>query len=228
MTGPKQNVAFASNGGSAHGYLVVPHAGSGPGVIVIQEWWGLTEHIADVTRRLAAAGFVALAPDLYGGLTAHDTKEAGRLRRELPDDRAARDLSGAVDHLLGQDAVTSSTVGVIGFCMGGGFVLSMAAQQGDRVSAAVPFYGLPSVDVDYSGLTAAIQGHFALRDRGITPEAVTAEFGKIDVQSDAPVERLDYDADHAFHNDENERAYDPDAAVLAWSRATDFLRATVR
>src|SRR5579864_5738949 len=97
---PRQNVTFASNGNQAHGYLALPPSGSGPGVIVIQEWWGLTTHIANVVDRLAAEGFVALAPDLYGGTTTHNADEAGRLMSELPVDRAARDLAGAVDHLL--------------------------------------------------------------------------------------------------------------------------------
>src|SRR5580698_2204245 len=116
---PRQNVQFASNGGHAHGYLAMPASGSGPGVIVIQEWWGLTDHIADIADRLAAEGFVALAPDLFGGKVAHDADEAGRLMTELPVDRAARDLGGAVDFLITHEAVTSPSVGAIGFCMGG-------------------------------------------------------------------------------------------------------------
>jgi len=128
---PLQNVTFPSNGTTAHGYLALPEGGSGHGVIVIQEWWGLTSHIADVTNRLAAEGFVALAPDLYGGSTTHDSAEAGELMQQLPVQQAARDLAGAVDFLLAHDAVTSMTVGAVGFCMGGGFVVTMAAQLGD-------------------------------------------------------------------------------------------------
>src|SRR5690348_1475026 len=133
---PRQNVTFPSNSHEAHGYLATPSSGSGPGVIVIQEWWGLTDHIADISDRLAGEGFVALAPDLYGGKVTHDADEAGKLLTELPVDRAARDLAGAVDYLLAQDSVTSSKLGAIGFCMGGGFVLSLAAQQGDKIGAA--------------------------------------------------------------------------------------------
>src|ERR1700756_375344 len=110
---PRQNVTFPSNGGTAHGYLATPASGSGPGVIVIQEWWGLTDHIASITDRLAAEGFVALAPDLFGGKTTHDADEAGNLLMSLPVDEAARDLAGAVDYLLGLDACTSSAVGAI-------------------------------------------------------------------------------------------------------------------
>src|SRR5437899_774078 len=114
MDNPRQNVTFPSNGHTAHGYLATPPSGSGPGVIVIQEWWGLTDHIADVADRLAAEGFVALAPDLYGGTTTHDADEAGTLMMALPVEQAARDLGGAVDYLLGLDACTSAGVGAIG------------------------------------------------------------------------------------------------------------------
>lgn len=95
----------------------------------------------DVTDRLAAEGFVALAPDLYGGTTTHDSDEAGKLMGELPVDGADRDLGGAVEFLLGHDAVTSGAVGAVGFCMGGGFVLVLAAQQGSKIGAAMPCYG---------------------------------------------------------------------------------------
>ena len=223
---PRQNVTFPSNGSQAHGYLATPPSGSGPGVIVIQEWWGLTDHIADVTDRLAREGFVALAPDLFGGKVAHDADEAMKLLTELPVDRAARDLSGAVDHLLAQDSVTSSKVGAIGFCMGGGFVLMLAAQQGDRVGAAVPFYGVgPGVPSTYSGVTCPIQGHYAEQDGMYPADQATAQAQQIRDESGASVEFFYYDAGHAFHNDENKMGtYDEEKAKLAWSRAVAFLK----
>lgn len=223
----EQNVEFPSGEGTAHGYLELPPRGSGPGLVVIQEWWGLTSHIADLTRRFAAEGFVALAPDLYGGATTHDGAEAMRLMQELPVDGAARDLAGAVDHLLGRPEVTSATVGVVGFCMGGAFVLTLAAQQGERVSAAVPFYGLPDVGAtDYSGLRAAVQGHYATRDR-ITREAVEATAEKIREQSGVEADVRFYEADHAFVNDERP-SYDEASATAAWSAAVAFLKQHVR
>ncbi len=223
---PRQNVTFPSNGSPAHGYLATPASGSGPGVIVIQEWWGLTDHIATVTDRLAAEGFVALAPDLYGGTVAHDADEAGRLMTELPVDRAARDLAGAVDYLLAQDAVTSTKVGAIGFCMGGGFVLLLAAQQGDKVGAAVPFYGVgPAVPSTYAGITAAVQGHYGEQDAFYPAEQAKAQAEQIAAESGAPVEFFYYPAAHAFHNDENKLGtYDEEQAKLAWSRSVAFLR----
>jgi carboxymethylenebutenolidase len=224
---PRQNITFASNGGEAHGYLALPESGSGPGVIVIQEWWGLTDHIADVTDRLASEGFVALAPDLYGGKVAHDGDEAMKLMTELPMDRAARDLGGAVDHLLAHEAVTSSEVGAIGFCMGGGFVLMLAAQQGDKVGAAVPFYGVgPGVPDQFSGLTAAVQGHYGEQDQMYPVEAAKAQEEQIRRESGAEVEFFYYPAGHAFHNDHDHLGtYDAENAKLAWQRAVDFLRA---
>jgi carboxymethylenebutenolidase len=227
---PRQNVTFPSNGGTAHGYLATPESGSGPGVIVIQEWWGLTDHIVSIADRLAAEGFVALAPDLFGGRTTHDADEAGKLLMSLPVEQASKDLGGAVDFLLGHDAVTSATVGAIGFCMGGGFVLLLAAQQGDRVSAAVPFYGVgPGVPNSYSGVKAKVQGHYANQDGMYPPDQAKAQEEQIRKESGAEVEYFFYDAGHAFHNDENLLGtYSPEDAKTAWDRAVSFLKANVR
>jgi carboxymethylenebutenolidase len=224
---PLQNVTFPSNGGTAHGYLAVPASGSGPGVVVIQEWWGLTNHIADVTNRLAAEGFVALAPDLYGGSTTHDSEEAGRLMQELPVDRAARDLGGAVDYLLGHEAVTSQKVGAVGFCMGGGFVLVLAAQQGDKIGAAVPFYGLLKEDYpSFAGLTAPLLGHFGEQDDFAPTDAVRELASRIEAESGVKPEFHLYPAGHAFFNDENHLGtYDAEQAQTAWNRTLEFLRA---
>jgi len=227
---PLQNVSFPSNGRTAYGYLALPESGSGPSVVVIQEWWGLTSHIADVTNRLAAEGFVALAPDLYGGTTTHDADEAGRLMQELPVDRAATDLGGAVDYLLGHEAVGGSKVGAVGFCMGGGFVLVLAAQEGARIGAAVPFYGVLKEDYpDLGGITAPVQGHFGEEDSFTTPEAARALAERIAAESGTAPEFHFYPAGHAFFNDENLLGtYDKEQADLAWQRAVAFLRANVR
>jgi carboxymethylenebutenolidase len=221
----RQNVSFPSNGSTAHGYLARPEGGTGPGVIVIQEWWGLTDHIAEVTDRLAAEGFVALAPDLYGGKTTHDAGEAGELMSALPMEQAARDLSGAIDFLLADEGVASSAVGAVGFCMGGGFVLMLAAQQGARVGAAVPFYGVgPAAQQDFSKLTAAVQGHYGERDDFYPVDQARAQEQQIREQSGADVEFHYYDAAHAFHNDTNTLGtYSPEDAKLAWGRTVAFL-----
>ncbi|NMO91506.1 dienelactone hydrolase family protein [Actinomycetospora sp. TBRC 11914] len=225
MSAPVQNTTFPSNGHTAHGYLALPPGGHGPGLVVIQEWWGLTTHVADLTDRFAAAGFVALAPDLYGGPTTHDAAEAEQLMRELPVDRAAQDLAGAVTYLLGHEAVTGDAVGAVGFCMGGGFVLLLAAQQGERIGAAVPFYGVPPVEQDFRGLTAAVLGHYAEQDAFLPVAAVEAVRSALEDQAPAPAEFHFYPAGHAFLNDENPLGtYDPEQAALAWSRTVDFLQ----
>jgi carboxymethylenebutenolidase len=225
---PVQNVTFASHGGEAHGYLALPPSGSGPGLIVIQEWWGLTTHIADITDRFAAAGFVALAPDLYGGKTTHDAEEAGRLMAALPTDQAARDLNGAVDFLVDQDAVTGDRIGAVGFCMGGGFVLSLAARD-PRVAAAVAFYGVLQESPDFSALTAAVQGHFGEQDAFIPVEAVHQLAEDITAATGNKPEFNFYPAGHAFLNDENLLGtYDPGLAEQAWERAVSFLDQALR
>jgi carboxymethylenebutenolidase len=171
-------VTFASNGNDASGYLAVPEQGSGPGVIVIQEWWGLDSGIKEMADRLAAAGFVALAPDLYHGELAGHTEmdKAGELMQALPMDRAVRDMSGAVDYLADHPATTGDGIGVMGFCMGGMLTFLLAADRPDRIKAAVPFYGFPSGDAqpDYSRIEAAIQGHMAENDDFFPPAAARA------------------------------------------------------
>ena len=225
-SGSRQNVVFPSNGGEAHGYLATPPGGTGPGVIVVQEWWGLTDHMADVVDRLAAEGFVALAPDLYGGTTTHDAEEAGRLMAELPVERAARDLAGAVDFLLGHEAVTGERLGAVGFCMGGGFVLQLAADAGERVAACVSFYGVfPHGQPDFSGLRAEVLGHFGEQDTFTTPEDAAQLEQTIRDQAAVEVQFHFYPAGHAFYNDANPLGtHEPDSARLAWLRTLEFLR----
>jgi len=226
MENPLQNVSFPSNGSTAHGYLVLPESGSGPGVVVIQEWWGLTSHIVDVANRLAGEGFVALAPDLFGGATTHDADEAGRLMEELPVDRAARDLGGAVDYLLSHDAVTGSKVGAVGFCMGGGFVLVLAAQQGDKIGAAVPFYGVLSQEYpSFADLSAPLLGHFGEQDEMNSLDQVRELAARIEQQSGRRPDFRSYPAGHAFFNDENLLGtYAPEQAAKAWDATIGFLR----
>lgn len=168
-------VTFASNGNDAAGYLALPDGGSGPGIIVVQEWWGLDSGIKEMADRLAAEGFVALAPDLYHGELAGHTEmdKAGQLMSTMPPDRAARDMSGAVDYLAAHGATTGEGIGVMGFCMGGLLSFVLAALRPDRIKAAVPFYGFPTGDdqPDYSRIEAAIQGHMAENDDFFPPAA---------------------------------------------------------
>jgi carboxymethylenebutenolidase len=193
---------------------------------VIQEWWGLTDHIKDVTDRFAAEGFVALAPDLYGGTTTHDADEAGQLMQDLPVTEAVKDLSGAVDLLLEHEAVTSAKVGAVGFCMGGGFVLVLAAEDADRIGAAVPYYGVGGYDqVDLSKVQAPVLGHFGENDDFAPPSAVEDLRGRLEASSAPIVDlRVHEGAGHAFFNDEDHLGtYDPELARTTWATTLAFL-----
>ena len=222
---PRQNMTFHSNGNEVHGYLVKPESGTGPGLIVIQEWWGLTDQLARTCDQLAKDGFVALAPDLYGGRVTHDSDEAGELMGTLDFAKAARELAGAVDYLLQDESVTGK-VGAIGFCMGGGFVLALAAEAGDKLSAAVPFYGVVPAEFDgWDKITAPVQGHFAEVDQMTPPDKARVIEQKL---RDAGVEADFYiyaGAGHAFCNDDNLMGtWNPEACELAMGRATAFLK----
>lgn len=218
-------IEFESDGGTAHGYLAAPESGRGPGVVVIQEWWGLVPHIKDVADRLAAEGFVALAPDLYHGDVAKSPDEAGKMMMALNIAQAEKDLRGAIRHLLGEESVEGDSVGTVGFCMGGALSL-FGASKNPQVGACVVFYGIhPKVEPDFDALRAPVLGIFGEKDDFVTPDAVRAladtmrEHGK-------SIETHTYPgAGHAFFNDARPEVYDADAAADAWRRTLAFLRA---
>ena len=219
---------FPANGTTAGGYLAIPDGGHGPGVVVLQEWWGLVPQIKGVCDRLASEGFVALAPDLYHGEMAEHTEmdRAGELMTSLPPDRAARDMSAAVDHLLSLDTTTGDAVGVTGCCMGGMLTLLIAAQEGDRVAAAAPFYGAPLGDSapDWSGLTAAVEGHLAENDDFFPPEAINALGAELRGAGRDVVFHVYEGTGHGFANEENPLGtWDEAAAAMAWARTVTFL-----
>jgi carboxymethylenebutenolidase len=195
-------------------------------MIVIQELWGLTTHIAHIADRLAGEGFVALAPDLYGGTTTHDAEEALQLMLQLPVDRATRDLRGAVDYLLSRDEVASETVGVVGFCMGGAFVLQLAVQEGGKIAAAVAFYPVGYMPDDYTGLQAAVLIQIADGDHINPPTLAEELIEKISAGTGRIPEIAHYPAGHAFLNDENFlETFDAEQARIAWDRTVAFLGA---
>jgi carboxymethylenebutenolidase len=217
-------IEFPSNGSTDEGYLASPVAGSGPGVVVIQEWWGLVDHIKDVCDRLADEGFVALAPDLYHGKQVAEPDEAGKLMMALELDRAAKDMSGAVDEVAARSS--GNGVGVIGFCMGGGLALVVAAGRPDKVRAVVPFYGVvpQGATLDYGALTGAVLGHYAGKDEWASPDAARALVRTVREAGNNDVAIHIYpDSDHAFFNDTRPEVYDAEASALAWQRTLEFL-----
>jgi carboxymethylenebutenolidase len=218
-------VEFPSDGQTATGYLATPSSGSGPGVVVIQEYWGLVPHIKDVCDRLSREGFTALAVDLYHGRTAKEPDEAGRMLMELDIPRAAKEMSAAVEWLVASDTTVGHGVGVVGFCAGGGLALYLATLR-PEVHATVVYYGVipwPSVKPDYSKLNGPVLGHWGTRDRANPREQVEA-LEKAIRDAGKHVEFYWYDAEHAFFNDERPEVYNPDAARLSWDRTLAFFR----
>jgi carboxymethylenebutenolidase len=228
-----ETVQFTSNGGTASGYLVKPPSGSGPGVLVIQEWWGLDSGIKEMTERLGKAGFVALAPDLYHGeLAAHDEMDkAAHLMQSLPPDRAGRDMSGAVDYLASHPAVTTTSIGVVGFCMGGLLSFIIAANRPDKVSALVPFYGFPSgpAEPDWSKLTAAVSGHMAENDSHFPPEGARALEAKLRRMGKNVTLKIHPGTGHAFMGPHNALGtLDEKLAAQIWPEVVSFLEDNIR
>ena len=220
-------VEFPSNGQSASGYLATPSSGSGPGVVVIQEWWGLVPHIEDVCDRFAAEGFTALAVDLYHGSSASNQEpdEAGKLMMEMELPRAARDMGGAVQWLLQSPHATGNAVATVGFCMGGGLALLLATLRPEvrACSAYYPVMPWPSFSADWSKLSGPVLGHFGEKDGWNTHEKVDV----LEKQLAAGGQHVEfhwYDADHAFLNDSRPEAYNADAARLSWDRTLALFR----
>ena len=217
-----QMVEFTSNGGTASGYLAIPEKGSGPGLIVIQEWWGLVDHIKDVCDRFAKEGYVALAPDMYHGQTTKSPDEAGKLMMALRIDQAEKDLRGAIQHLLTHSATTSDKVGTIGFCMGGALSL-YAASKNEQVGACVVFYGIhPNVKPDLANLKAPVLGIYAENDKSTPPEAVRELEKKLKALGKSVEMHIYPNVDHAFFNDTRPGVYDRRAAEDAWRRTVEF------
>lgn len=214
------------------GYLAESATGSGPGVIVVQEWWGLDSGIIQICDELAAAGFTAFAPDLYRGELAGHTEmdRAGELMAALPMDRAAADMSGAVDHLASLESTSSDGVAVIGFCMGGMLTFVLAALRPDLVKVAVPFYGFPSGDdqPDYSRISAVVRGHMAEQDDFFPPS------GAVDLE--ARLRAVGVDAELTVHEGTGHAFMAPhdalgtqraDLAAEIWPQVHDLIRSTI-
>ncbi|MCA0360618.1 MAG: dienelactone hydrolase family protein [Armatimonadetes bacterium] len=217
-------VNFESNGTSYQGYLALPKSGSGPAVIVIQEWWGLVGHIKDVVDRYAAEGFVAFAPDFYHGKATDEPDEAGSLMMALNIADAEQVIRGAVSMLVAHESGPSDKVGVVGFCMGG--QLSMfAACLDQRIGASINYYGIhPHVQPDFAACKAPIMGFFAEHDDYASASAVAA------LESQLKAAGVSYSfttypgTHHAFFNSDRPEVYDHEAAEDTYRKAVVFFR----
>ncbi|MCK9382695.1 MAG: dienelactone hydrolase family protein [Sulfuritalea sp.] len=218
-----QMIEFSRPDGSAcRGYLADAGANR-PGVVVIQEWWGLNDQICGVADRFARAGFNALAPDLFQGRVTQNPDEASHLMNGLDFAGAThQDIRGAVDHLRSLGGNSGGKVATMGFCMGGALTIA-AAVHVPNLSAAVCFYGIPPKEfADPADIRIPFQGHFASLDDWCTPAAVDALEAAMRAKGAAP-ELYRYDADHAFFNERRGDVYDAALASQAWERTLAFL-----
>jgi carboxymethylenebutenolidase len=210
------------------GYLATPAAGSGPGVLVLHAWWGLNETIRTVCDRLAAAGFVAFAPDLYHGLVAETIPAAEALGSALDAnfEQARAEVAAAAAYLDELAGLPGRGVAVVAFSLGVYYAFDLAAAHPDRVHAVVIFYG--SGDADFSQSKAAYLGHFAAEDE-YEPEPAVAALEKSLQQAGRPVTFYRYpDTGHWFFEPDRTAVYDDEAAQLAWERTLAFLHDAVR
>ena len=224
---------FQANGRTISAYLAVPEHGSGPGVLVLHAWWGLTEPFRQVCDRLAEAGFVALAPDLYRGKTTAKIEEADALGSALDQqvEKWRGDIRGAVEYLR-QNGATSpadghGTFGFLAFSMGGSYALDMSIKLADEIAAVVTYYA-SYPGLDYSAAKAAYLCHFAEDD----PYQSAEEAAEMEQQLQAagrPVTAYTYPGTkHWFFDFDHPDAYNAAAAALAWERTVAFLNAELR
>lgn len=219
-----ETVSFPNGTGAVSGFLATPDkAGHYPALVVIHEWWGLTDWVKEQTQKLAEQGYVALAPDLYRGQVTSDPEVAHELMRGLPADRAVSDLKAAFAYLATRKDVDRGHIGSIGWCMGGGFSLQLAIHEPHLAACVVNYGALPTDPNDLQQIYAPILGNFGAEDRGITPTDVQ-DFEKTMRNMNRRVDMKEYDgAGHGFENSTNTAAYRPDAAADAWARTVAFL-----
>lgn len=221
MTQPVTIAAVPATFGETPGELALPDGdGKAPGVVVLQEFWGVNDHIRSITDRWAAAGFVALAPSLYRGEVVSKREEASKLMGSLDRARALADIAGAVEALRAHPRCNGK-IGVTGFCMGGAFAFAAAAAV-PGLSAVVPFYGVPP-GADWSKVTAPVQAHFSSSDEWAKPELARKIQDELK-QHGVAMELFVYDSPHAFFNDTRPEVYSADNAAVAWERAVSFMR----
>ena len=218
-------IEFPINAHSAPGYLAQPTDDQRhPGIVVIQEWWGLVPHIKDVAERFAREGFVALAPDLYHGESADEPDEARKLAMALDAQRAVQEIAAAARYLKKLQNVAPRKAGVVGWCMGGGLSLSAAAHHADLIGAAVAFYGRPLTAGDTAKLQVPVLGLYAEHDHGIPVEAVHAFAAEMQKQRVPHEVHIYPGASHAFFNDTRPQIYQAAAAQDTWQKTLAWFR----
>jgi len=198
-----------------------------PAIIVIQEWWGLTDHIKDIAKRYAAEGYVAIAPDLYsrmGNALTTDAGEAGKLMNQLKQEDGLADLNATVTYLKSAPEVNAKKIGVTGFCMGGSYALMLPCVNAD-IKAAVPFYGqVPNPDAPLQKLAAPVLYLYGEDDGWITKADVQRLAAALKKYNKAGEIKTYPGAPHAFFRDIDNSVYRPEAAKDAWAKAKAFFK----
>lgn len=223
-----EKVTFPSNAHTCEGYLATTALGKGPAVVVIQEWWGLVPHVMDVCDRFAKEGFVATAPDLFHGQTANAPDQAGRLAMELDVERANAEVAGAAEYVLSRPECSSTSFGVVGFCMGGALA-QVASTTNAKVGAAVSFYGgFNKIQVRWENLAAPILLIYGELDEGVPASGAAPLEKRLKELGKNAETRIYRGAPHGFFNDSRPTQYREECARDAWNRTVALLRTHVR
>lgn len=219
------DIEFPTSAGSTPGYLAMPEGQRGPATIVLQEWWGMDEHIRSVCDRLAAEGFFALAPDLYRGETTTQPSEAEQKMMALSMEQVEQDMCGAAEYLASQPGVESSGIGSVGFCLGGGLSVWAAATCPQITAAVTYYYVMPHGRPDFNKIKGPVLGHFGTADEFVPVEAAKELESELKAAGVDVIFHFYEGAGHAFFNDTNRLGtYDPQAAASSWERTVSFLR----
>lgn len=218
-----KQVTYKSGDENVNGYLYQPNGkGPFPALVVIHEWWGLNDWVKDEASKFADQGYVTLAIDLYRGKVATTPEEAHEIMRGVPEDRANRDLLAASAYLRSLKKVKASKVGVVGWCMGGGYALDLAIADPKLAAAAINYGHLATEPDTLKKIDAPILGNFGGLDKGITPDDVHKFESQMKSLGKSVNVKIYPDAGHAFENPNNKAGYRPEDAADAWKRMTQF------
>jgi carboxymethylenebutenolidase len=213
-----ETLHFNTANGASTAYVALPDEPNGKAVVLIQEWWGLNDHIKDIANRYAGEGYTTIAPDLYRGKIAKDSEEASKLMQGLEIEDGLNTIESAMEKA--REKYQLESFGITGFCMGGTYALQAACKI-EGLKAAAPFYGDVPEEFDLKNLKCPVLFVSGTRDKWINPEKV-GELERIAAANYLPIESVKYDADHAFFNNTRPEVYDKNAAEDAWSKVLKF------
>ena len=216
----KETLEFTTAKGETTAYIAMPNKNGEEvkAVVIVQEYWGLNEHIKDIANRYAGEGFVAIAPDLYRGVVTKDKNEASKLMKNLEIEDGLDVINNAM--IAAQEKYGITKFGITGFCMGGTYALDAACKL-EGLSASAPFYGDVPEEFTLQGLKCPVIFISGTKDQWINTEKVQ-ELERIAKVNMLPIESIKYEADHAFFNDTRPEVYDKDAAKDAWEKVVAF------